>query len=1372
MTSMLSEPIDCPDDERLVALLAGIASPDESRRLEPHLLACGRCAERAERLSERTDDDPLSRSLRLEGERIEPPSVEDSAALERLVARLQAPNDELPRLPIGQGELRSVLDEPLEPHDLGRIDRYRIVDVVGAGGMGIVFRAIDPAMGRTVALKTMRPTLAADRAACRRFRREVCAVAALEHQAIVAIHDVGEHRGIPFFTMPWLDGVTLAERLRRDGPLPRNELLRIGRRIALGLDAAHRRGILHRDIKPGNVRLTDDGQVRLLDFGLAHGFEGEGTLSHSESIVGTPAYMAPEQVRSADCDGRADLFSLGCLLHHAATGRSPFARDHLMATLIAVTQDSPPTLCESRPDLGPEFAALVSQLLAKDREERPSDAAAVARRLERMESAAGVSDSSLVPSLREPATRRRRFGRGTLVALSIVFAALLGFGGIVQVMTDRGTLVIEGDDEVAIAIEGERVTLRDRASGRRWELKVGTNPLPSGQYEIEVTDPDSGLVFASREFGLLRGEQRRIAVRLEPPVTAVAAIDRSAEPTHDRHDSTDGVPSPGETASNDSADAETESGAADSVSADRETSTDATLGVGARGIAPGVPVTRPVPLPDRVGWTYETAAPRGRIRTAAIDPRGERVAVAGDAGIVRIVRLGDLETLAMIPSRHVYRLAWSNDGAYLALASYERQNGFVEIWQVGDKAKVQRIARRFLTIYELAWSNDGVLAMSGPEGIRFHRTDGGTVPAEIPGQGLLLADRPFSSDGSTLAYLNLEAKSGHLVRLDGSAASIVLPCRADRLLRLDDERFAAIRLPASLGDEPNRLILEIWRAAATEPEHREYLGSTTILRDEWDATSLPDGTIVCRHAQQVTLFDPNNAVPIGEPIAIEELRRDQGLIRLLVAGGSPTGRWWGTFDSGLFRLWSLDEGRSVEVAGTAELAVEGAFVDREPSPDKFRLWVSERNAFGRALGLRTWSEVGPQRRIDFGGVACEPVPSPVGRFAVTVESIDDDASASRWLVRLRGTYDAPPIDLEVVAPSRPCPVWSPDGRRIALVPYAVHQTLLTTRRRVADRSAVRGDNGTTAVGFLQVIELDPFSSVPRPTLDPRFPSPNGDWPPLAHLKSLPAGGEPLAAWSSDGRQLAYWKFGTDVAIVGFDGATLDTTFAAVRGSAGTYDAPKPVWLRWDRGGRRLSIGIASDNDKKIAEWDLSAEYPELLREIPIRSDERRSARLDPFRSAIGTGGDRLGIVADRALTILDAESGSVVERIEMSTLTDACWLDDERLAIRQSDPGPVSLLDWRSGQFVPIVGGGQATGLTLGNQAMPVIVSTGDAVIAFDAHGERVATWLPTAERLIRIPADGRGVADDPELRVVTLSSQHEAELLSVEAFRARYQVE
>ncbi len=216
----------------------------------------------------------------------------------------------------------------------------------------------------------------------------------------------------------------------------------------------------------------------------------------------------------------------------------------------------------------------------------------------------------------------------------------------------------------------------------------------------------------------------------------------------------------------------------------------------------------------------------------------------------------------------------------------------------------------------------------------------------------------------------------------------------------------------------------------------------------------------------------------------------------------------------------------------------------------------------------------------------------------------------------------------------------------------------------------------------------------------------------------------------------------------------------------------PAWLRWDRGGRRLSIGIASDHDKRIAEWDLSAEYPELLCDTPIRSDERRAARLDPFRPAIGDGGERLGIVADRALTILETANGAVAGRIERSTLIEACWLDDERLAIRQSDPGPVSLLDWRSGQITPIFGGGSATGLTLGNQAMPLIVSTGDAVIAFDAFGERVATWLPTAERLIRIPADGRGVAVDPELRVVTLSSEHEAGLLSVEAFRSRYQVD
>ncbi len=273
------------------------------------------------------------------------------------------------------------------PGEIGRLGGYRVLEVVGSGGMGVVFRAVDPMLERVVALKAMLPGLAASAAARQRFLREARAAAALQHDHIVTIFQVGEDQGVPFLAMPFLEGESLDRRLARvGGPVPVAEVLRIGREIALGLSAIHQRGLIHRDIKPANVWLEAGGRVKILDFGLARATQGEIQLTQEGAIVGSPAFMAPEQAGRHPVDARADLFSLGCVMYLMATARLPFEGPDALATLLAVTTSEPAAPDTVNPALPGPLAELVMHLLAKKADDRPESARSVVERITALES--------------------------------------------------------------------------------------------------------------------------------------------------------------------------------------------------------------------------------------------------------------------------------------------------------------------------------------------------------------------------------------------------------------------------------------------------------------------------------------------------------------------------------------------------------------------------------------------------------------------------------------------------------------------------------------------------------------------------------------------------------------------------------------------------------------------------------------------------------------------------------------------------------------------------------------------------------------------------------------------------------------------------
>jgi serine/threonine protein kinase len=244
-------------------------------------------------------------------------------------------------------------------------------------------------LNREVALKVLAPHLADQATARERFAREARAAAVINHENVLSIHAVSEAAGLPYLVMPYIVGRSLAEKLEREGRLPLAEVLNIGMQVALGLAAAHERGVVHRDVKPPNVLLEGDGErVKIADFGLATVLDG-ASLTLSGTLAGTPEFMAPEQAREEPIDGRCDLFSLGAVLYLLATGRSPFQAATPLATLRRVCDDTPPPVTQLNAGTTAWFAALVERLLQKNPADRYQTAAEVAESLRHQLAAVG-----------------------------------------------------------------------------------------------------------------------------------------------------------------------------------------------------------------------------------------------------------------------------------------------------------------------------------------------------------------------------------------------------------------------------------------------------------------------------------------------------------------------------------------------------------------------------------------------------------------------------------------------------------------------------------------------------------------------------------------------------------------------------------------------------------------------------------------------------------------------------------------------------------------------------------------------------------------------------------------------------------------------
>ena len=433
---------DCPGLECWQALLED-RLPDEQRdSYERHLEWCAACQEHLDRTKEVGDG--LRRSARRIGD---PTATPVDPILLQALEQVRGGKSLVRVVPVEPADLYFL--RPAERPDLlGTLGAYEVEEVIGQGGMGVVLKAFEPALHRSVAIKVMAPAVAGSVLARQRFTREAKAAAAVCHEHIVAVHAVHEADGLPYLVMQYVRGESLQTRLDRGGPLELVDIVRIGLQTAVGLAAAHGQGLIHRDIKPANLLLENGlARVKITDFGLAR-MADDVQLTQNGTLAGTPEYMAPEQARGEPVDRRADLFSVGSVLYAMCTGRPPFHGATTLAVLHQVNEEEPTPLRSLNPTIPAWLETLIGRLMAKDPGDRFQSAAEVAALLEgylaHLQQPTTVSAPNL-PSAPFRIWRKRPANAETwkaatflLVALSAGLLILLLVGGWIAFGTGQG----------------------------------------------------------------------------------------------------------------------------------------------------------------------------------------------------------------------------------------------------------------------------------------------------------------------------------------------------------------------------------------------------------------------------------------------------------------------------------------------------------------------------------------------------------------------------------------------------------------------------------------------------------------------------------------------------------------------------------------------------------------------------------------------------------------------------------------------------------------------------------------------------------------------------------------------------------------------
>ena len=544
----------CPAETTLIDFSSGTLDDHQAAVLAGHVTACSKCQSRIDSLS---FPDPLLTSLRALSGHLCVPDELSQSLIQRLREQPVSPPDDKQGAAISAHQsspksspacsLVRMFQPSLSAEELGRVPGYRILNELGHGGMGVVFRAEDLALHREVAIKFMHPELAFSESHAARFLREARTMAAVQSEYLVPIYSVQEYAAsfgsLPFIVMPLLRGQSLWDRLQ--APIPISETLHIGIQILRALRDIHRGRIVHRDLKPANIWLeyaaeedaepdlerstlqqTRSPRVKVMDLGLVRVESEETRLTQSGGLAGTPAYMSPEQARSeTSLDHRSDLFSFGAVLYEMLYGEKAFGGESNFSILKNVTEAVPGMPAENNSGVPLDLTMYVLRLLSKNREDRPSSAAEALAELEKIASrlATPQEDSAdnrktMVAAVHENAAKKkektgnRRTGKRVLpLLIGALLTGLLAFAGfMIRQQTAHGTLVVETDDNsLDVRITQNGITLIDSSKARSFELSAG-------EYEVQLVDSkDDSTVISAQKLTIQRKNQAPVHIRLE-----------------------------------------------------------------------------------------------------------------------------------------------------------------------------------------------------------------------------------------------------------------------------------------------------------------------------------------------------------------------------------------------------------------------------------------------------------------------------------------------------------------------------------------------------------------------------------------------------------------------------------------------------------------------------------------------------------------------------------------------------------------------------------------------------------------------------------------------------------------------------------------
>jgi len=404
-----------------------------------------------------------------------------------------------------------------------KFGRYEVISEIGRGSMGVVYKAHDPNLDLTVALKVLRQDRLSSDAFVKRFLSEAKALGRLDHPNIIRVYNVDEDQGNVYIAMEFIEGESLNDVIQKKKFTP-EEIIEIGSTVAATLDYAHRQGIIHRDIKPSNILIRSDGRLKITDFGIAH-IEDSAAPKQTQAgeILGTPAYMSPEQVLSRQVDGRSDIFSLGVILYELSAGRMPFPGQNLAAIFNAITQIEPAPVNAGNPDIPDDLSGVIAKCLQKNPDGRFSSGHELLSALK------ACSEKEGPAAVTAPMEQKKSMGKSLIVAAVIIIAAAFGLASYFVMGTKTGTSPVEDNAGSAVLkVEsipsGAQVFIDGAFKGK----SPASYELSAGKHEVRLTSP--GHYDWEAQVQLNEKEETPLAVQLIPETSDTGtAIPQSRE---------------------------------------------------------------------------------------------------------------------------------------------------------------------------------------------------------------------------------------------------------------------------------------------------------------------------------------------------------------------------------------------------------------------------------------------------------------------------------------------------------------------------------------------------------------------------------------------------------------------------------------------------------------------------------------------------------------------------------------------------------------------------------------------------------------------------------------------------------------------------